>query len=63
MTKNNVTCGIRGSQWGDDEDYSVERNDDNFVLWTYDIALEQPAYFIFCVLEKQNYAIRIETEG
>ena len=28
MTKNNVTCGTGGSQWGDDEDYSVEGRDD-----------------------------------
>ena len=34
-----------------------------FVLWAFVIALEQPADFIFWELEKQNYAIRFETEG
>ena len=29
-TKNNVTCGMGGSQWDDYEDYSVKVRDDIF---------------------------------
>jgi hypothetical protein len=60
------------------EDYFVEGSDDILccghdmcrevtifcvVDMTCDVASEKPTDFIFCVLEKLNYAIRLETEG